>query len=194
LLGYAFSRLLVEAVRAAMTTDGTVWLLSEHGIEEDLGVSLIVSVYALWIGGSLDIVARPHRGGVDVVLVSTGRRDERLPLLESDILDRVHARAEVRPRELVETLPFPSKSRGLGAWFFSGSPSQQAKGEGGWFAAISSFDGERPAAVERALDLAKSLVALETSTDLDDELERDRRDEVTFVLEAELFDALQRLP
>lgn len=194
LLAYEFSRLVVDAVHAALRTDGRVWLRLGDDAETKVGVSLIVSVYALWSSGFLDIVAHEGPTGTSVVLASCSHREEDLAPLEQDILDQLDARGELHPRELVGCLPFPSKKRGLGAWFVAGCPSRRSTGKGGWFALTSTFEDDRPASVQRALDLAKALVALAASSDVEDEAERDRRDDAMHTLEAEVFDALQKLP
>jgi hypothetical protein len=204
LIGYGFSGLLIAALNQGpliaylgwyvdSSTEGPVWHRWSNGEDAHLGVSLVVGIYALWIGGCLDVVLESQDGQATAFLVSSGKPGQDLAPLEQDILNLIHAHTRLHARALVECLPFPSKKRGIGAWFFSGAPSQKAKGESGWFKQTSTFYEDGPAWVQRALDLAKGLVALQAGSDLEDEIERDRRDEATFSIETGIFDAIQKL-
>ncbi len=207
LLGYEFAGLLIETLNQGCLisylgwyvdslAEGPVW--HRWGKSEDeetkLGVSLIVSVYALWVGGLLDVVVQSEGNRISMVsLVPTGNPAPHLPSLETDLLSLLRGRERMRAQDLVQKLPLPSKRRGLGAWFFSGAPSAQKGGHRGWFERTSKFPSDGPDWVQRALDLAKALVALEAGSDVPED-ERDRRDEATYLIELEIFDAIRKLP
>jgi hypothetical protein len=207
LLGYEFADLLIDTLNQGCLisylgwyvdspAEGPVWHRWGKGDDEEtkLGVSLIVSVYALWVGGLLDLVVHPQGNRSSMVyLVPTGNTDQQLPPLEKDLLSLLRGRERMRAQDLVQQLPLPSKRRGLGAWFFSGAPSAQKRGYGGWFGRTSTYPSDAPNWVQRALDLAKALVALEAGSDVAED-ERDRRDEATYVIELEIFDAIRKLP
>lgn len=215
LLAYEFSDLLIETLNQGCLVSylgwyvdsparGPVWHRWGKGESARVGVSLIVTIYALWVSGDIDVVVHPRDGSSpEVFLVravgslrAAGTRegpDHEHPPLEQDVLALIHAESRLRPRELIERLPFPSKRRGIGAWLFSGSPSAQKHGKEGWFKRTSTFPSEAPMHVAEALDLAKALVILESGTDVPED-ERDRRDEATYGMEVEIFDAIQKLP
>ena len=208
LIAYEFHTLLIEAMNQGWLiaylgwyvdspTSGSVWHRWGKDEQGRLGVSLIASVYALWVRGLLDIVFSPRAGGAPAVVLSCGVDPiPVLPPLEMDILALVGPGSGASARDIVERLALPSKKRGIGAWFFSGSPSKKEQGQSGWFARPSTWPREAPVYVQQALDLAKALVALQAGTDLAgrpeaDELERDRRGEALHVIELEIFGALQ---
>ena len=204
LLSYEFSGLLIDALNQGCLVSylgwyvdsaakGPVWHRWGKGEETRLGVSLIVGVYALWVAARIDVVVDPReKRSPDVFLVLADQASQDLPPLEQDVLALVRTKTRLRARELVEQLPFPSKRRGIGAWFFSGAPSGQTQGKEGWFKRTSTFGSDAPARVQQALDLAKALVVVESGTDVSEE-ERDRRDGALYVMETEIFDAVHKL-
>lgn len=210
LIAYEFHALLIQVLNQGCLISyigwyvdslarGPVWHRWGKGEQAKLGVSLIASVYALWVRGLLDIVVRPGEGrALDVVLSRGVDPTPVLPPLETDILALVGPGSEASARDIVERLALPSKKRGIGAWFFSGTPSKKEQGQSGWFAHTSTWHSEAaPVHVQQALDLAKALVALQVGTDLAgraeiDEPELERREEALDVIEVEIFDALQR--
>jgi len=210
LLGYEFADLLIETLNQGCLVSYLGWYVDDlakghvwhrWGMckteETQLGVSIIVSVYALWTGGLLDVVVQSEGNRTSMVsLVPTGNaapQSPRLPPLERDLLSILQTREQVRAHELVQLLPLPSKRRGLGAWFSSAAPAARMREPPGWFEKTSSFPSTAPDWVERALDLAKALVALEAGSDVPED-EQDRRDDATCVIELEIFDAIRKRP
>jgi hypothetical protein len=199
LLGYEFASLLIDALHQGpllaylgwyvdSSTEGPVWHRWGKGEEGRIGVSLIVSVYALWSAGRIDVVVHPRAPSLEVFLTLAEATGQALPPLEQEILARL-ATSRLRPGELVESLPLPSRRRGIASWVVSGAPSADREG---WYEQTSTFAEDAPVRVGQALELAKSLVVLEAGADLPED--EDVRWRVTAAIEAEIFDAVHKRP
>lgn len=201
LVAYDFTQLIVTALNQGPfisytgwyvddPSKGPIWHRLPGGDEGRLVVALVAAVYSLWIGGKLSVLSQEEKNERSILLAASGSPHPDLPLLEKDLLSALEKDGPLRPSQLVKTLPLPSKRRGIGAWFFTGTPEQQKQGKRGWFSDIDVLDKEGADWVRKGLGLSDAFVVLEAGLDLADDAGYDERDEVTYDIETQILDAV----